>query len=142
MGINRFSKDQQQQVKVAIENAELQTSCEIRVFVEDFSKIDVLDRAAFQFKKLAMHETALRNGVLIYLATEDKKFAIIGDAGINQHTGNEFWDSIKELMLTEFKKDDLTTGLIIGIAAIAEKVKLFFPYDMGDKNEISNDIAH
>jgi uncharacterized membrane protein len=142
MGINRFSKDQQQQVKVAIENAELQTSCEIRVFVEDFSKIDVLDRAAFQFKKLAMHETALRNGVLIYLATEDKKFAIIGDAGINQHTGNEFWDSIKELMLTEFKKDDLTTGLIIGIAAIAEKVKLFFPYEMGDKNEISNDIAH
>jgi uncharacterized membrane protein len=142
MGINRFSKDQQQQVKVAIENAELQTSCEIRVFVEDFSKIDVLDRAAFQFKKLAMHETTLRNGVLIYLATEDKKFAIIGDAGINQHTGNEFWDSIKELMLTEFKKDDLTTGLIIGIAAIAEKVKLFFPYEMGDKNEISNDIAH
>ncbi len=142
MGINRFSKDQQQQVKVAIENAELQTSCEIRVFVEDFSKIDVLDRAAFQFKKLAMHETALRNGVLIYLATEDKKFAIIGDAGINQHTGNEFWDSVKELMLTEFKKDDLTTGLIIGIAAIAEKVKLFFPYEMGDKNEISNDIAH
>ncbi len=142
MGINRFSKDQQQQVKVGIENAELQTSCEIRVFVEDFSKIDVLDRAAFQFKKLAMHETALRNGVLIYLATEDKKFAIIGDAGINQHTGNEFWDSVKELMLTEFKKDDLTTGLIIGIAAIAEKVKLFFPYEMGDKNEISNDIAH
>ena len=142
MGINRFSKDQQQQVKVAIEKAELQTSCEIRVFVEDFSKIDVLDRAAFQFKKLAMHETALRNGVLIYLATEDKKFAIIGDAGINQHTGNEFWDSVKELMLTEFKKDDLTTGLIIGIAAIAEKVKLFFPYEMGDKNEISNDIAH
>ena len=142
MGINRFSKDQQQQVKVAIENAELQTSCEIRVFVEDFSKIDVLDRAAFQFKKLAMHETALRNGVLIYLATEDKKFAIIGDAGINQHTGNEFWDSVKELMLTEFKKDDLTTGLIIGIAALAETVKLFFPYEMGDKNEISNDIAH
>ncbi|MEN9370656.1 MAG: hypothetical protein RI952_1521 [Bacteroidota bacterium] len=142
MGINRFSKDQQQQVKVAIENAELQTSCEIRVFVEDFSKIDVLDRAAFQFKKLAMHETALRNGVLIYLATEDKKFAIIGDAGINQHTGNEFWDSVKELMLAEFKKEDLTTGLIIGIAAIAEKVKLFFPYEMGDKNEISNDIAH
>ncbi len=142
MGINRFSKDQQQQVKAAIEKAELQTSCEIRVFVEDFSKIDVLDRAAFQFKKLAMHETALRNGVLIYLATEDKKFAIIGDAGINQHTGNEFWDSVKELMLPEFKKDDLTTGLIIGIAAIAEKVKLFFPYELGDKNEISNDIAH
>ena len=142
MGINRFSKDQQQQVKAAIEKAELQTSCEIRVFVEDFSKIDVLDRAAFQFKKLAMHETALRNGVLIYLATEDKKLAIIGDAGINQHTGNEFWDSVKELMLPEFKKDDLTTGLIIGIAAIAEKVKLFFPYELGDKNEISNDIAH
>ncbi|MEY2799174.1 MAG: hypothetical protein RI934_162 [Bacteroidota bacterium] len=142
MGINRFSKDQQQQVKAAIEKAELQTSCEIRVFVEDFSKIDVLDRAAFQFKKLAMHETALRNGVLIYLATEDKKFAIIGDAGINQHTGNEFWDSVKELMLTEFKKEDLTNGLIIGIAAIAEKVKLFFPYEMGDKNEISNEIAH
>ena len=142
MGINRFSKVQQQQVKAAIEKAELQTSCEIRVFVEDFSKIDVLDRAAFQFKKLAMHETALRNGVLIYLATEDKKFAIIGDAGINQHTGNEFWDSVKELMLTEFKKEDLTNGLIIGIAAIAEKVKLFFPYEMGDKNEISNEIAH
>ena len=126
MGINRFSKDQQQSIKSAIEKAELQTSCEIKVFVEDFAKVEVLDRAAFQFKKLGMHKTALRNGILIYLSTEDKKFAIIGDAGINQHTGNEFWDSVKEIMLQEFKKEDFTNGLILGITAIVEKVKNYF----------------
>jgi uncharacterized membrane protein len=142
MGINRFSKDQQQSIKSAIEKAELQTSCEIKVFVEDFAKVEVLDRAAFQFKKLGMHKTALRNGILIYLSTEDKKFAIIGDAGINQHTGNEFWDSVKEIMLQEFKQENLTNGLILGITAIAEKVKNYFPFEIGDTNELSNDIAH
>ena len=137
-----LTEENLQQLKSAIASAEDKTSGEIRLYIEEECEADVMDRAAFIFEKLKMHETELRNGVLLYVAFGHKKFAIIGDAGINQHTGNEFWDSVKELMLPEFKKDDLTTGLIIGIAAIAEKVKLFFPYELGDKNEISNDIAH
>ncbi len=141
MGINRFSAEERESIKVAIEKAEFQTSGEVRVFVEDNCKIDVLDRAAFQFEKLGMHKTELRNGVLIYLSTEDRKFAVIGDAGINQKTGNDFWNSTKELMLAEFKNGNLTLGLTLGIEAIGDKLKVHFPYLENDKNELPNDMA-
>ena len=52
----------------------------------------MLDRAAWVFKKLGMHKTAERNGVLFYLAVDDRKFAIIGDAGINAKVPAGFWD--------------------------------------------------
>ncbi|MFO7829685.1 MAG: TPM domain-containing protein, partial [Bacteroidales bacterium] len=81
-----FSTEQKKQITDAIKEAELNTSGEIRVHIEMDCKEDVLDRAAFMFEKLAMHKTELRNGVLFYLSIKDRKFAILGDAGINAVT--------------------------------------------------------
>ena len=75
-----FTKEQEDIIIQAIKEAELNTSGEIRLHVENNCKINVLDRASHIFKKLSMHKTALRNGVLFYLAVKDKKFAILGDA--------------------------------------------------------------
>lgn len=141
MGIKRFSIQEQEDIKLAIQKAEHRTSGEIRVFVEDTCKGDVLDRAAFQFKRLDMHKTALRNGVLIYLSTEDHQFAIIGDAGVHTKTGTDFWDSTKDEMLTHFKKGDLCQGLITGIRLAGEKLKQHFPYTENDRNELPDEIA-
>jgi uncharacterized membrane protein len=92
-----FTKEEQAKVLSAVKEAEGETSGEIRVHIETRCSGDVLDRAAWVFGKLGMHKTALRNGVLFYLAVEDRKFAIIGDAGINAKVPIDFWDDGRKL---------------------------------------------
>lgn len=139
--VDQFTKEQQQRIVKAIEQAELNTSGEIRVHIEKSCKIDVLDRAADVFALLKMHKTQLRNGVLFYFAISDRKFAILGDAGINSKVPNNFWDSIKEEMLVLFKQGDITSGLEKGILLAGEKLKKHFPLQKNDVNELSNEIS-
>ena len=124
---NFFSTEEKKQITDAIAQAELNTSGEIRLHMEGHCKIDVLDRAAYIFEKLGMKETAQRNGVLFYLAVHDRKFAILGDAGINQVVPVNFWDQIKETMLTFFKEGKFTDGLSKGILMAGDQLKANFP---------------
>jgi len=138
---NFFSKEEKKQITDAIAAAELNTSGEVRLHVEGRCKIDVLDRAAYVFSKLKMHETAQRNGVLFYLAVYDRKFAILGDAGINQLVPENFWDEIKETMLALFKEKKFAEGLSKGILMAGEHLKANFPYQSDDVNELSDEIS-
>ena len=88
-----------------------------------------------------MDKTALRNGVLIYIATDDHQFAIIGDSGINKKVAAGFWEETKEIMLAHFKRGDLVRGLIEGINHAGEQLQHFFPRQDDDVNELPNDIA-
>jgi len=143
MSTNKFlSKEEEQQVVEAIQSAEHQTSGEIRVHIESVCKGNVLDRAAWLFKSLKMHETAQRNGVLIYLSTNDRKFAIIGDAGINAVVPAGFWDDVKDLMISNFSKGNLTEGFVLGIGKVGEKLKEFFPFQKDDVNELPDEISY
>jgi uncharacterized membrane protein len=137
-----FTDTEQEEIRKAIERAEKNTSGEIRISAEKHCKEDPLDRAANYFHKIGMDKTALRNGVLIYIATEDHKFAIIGDAGINKVIPEGFWDSTKEAMLNHFKSGDLIQGLTTGIQMAGEKLQQFFPCADDDKNELSDDISY
>jgi uncharacterized membrane protein len=136
-----FTKEQKNQIVSAIKEAEKNTSGEIRVHIESNCKIDVLDRAAYIFKKLEMHKTALRNGVLFYLAVNDKKFAILGDAGINAVVPDNFWEDVKNIMAEYFKKSEFTEGLTKGISLAGELLKKYFPYKSDDINELSDEIS-
>ena len=136
-----FNEEEEQLIRKAIEAAERFTSGEIRVCIEKNCNEPVLDRAANYLKKLGMDQTALRNGVLIYLATKSRQFAIIGDAGINKVVPDNFWDSTKEAMLAHFKQDHLAEGIITGIRLAGEQLQTYFPYMNGDRNELSDDIS-
>ena len=136
-----FSKEEKKQIITAIKEAEHQTSGEVRVHVELSCKVDVLDRAAYIFAKLKMHKTKLRNGVLIYLAVNDRKFAIIGDAGINKVVPANFWNDIKEFMYDHFQKGDFVKGISKGIVMVGEHLKKFFPHQKDDVNELSDEIS-
>jgi len=136
-----FSEGDKIQIKNAIRAAELNTSGEVRVHIEKHCKEEVLDRAAYIFEKLEIHKTELRNGVLFYLAIEDRKFAILGDAGINQKVPENFWDEIKENMLTRFKEGNFTKGLSEGIMEAGKQLKTHFPYQQDDVNELSDEIS-
>ncbi|MBW8324514.1 MAG: TPM domain-containing protein [Prolixibacteraceae bacterium] len=138
---NFFSKEEKKQITDAIAEAEKNTSGEIRLHMEGHCAIDVLDRAAYVFGKLKMHETAERNGVLFYLAVHDHKFAILGDAGINQVVPVNFWDEIKVTMLALFKQGKFADGLSQGILMAGEQLKANFPFRKEDVNELSDEIS-
>jgi uncharacterized membrane protein len=105
-----FNETQKQQITQAVKDAEHNTSGEIRVHIESDCNEDVLDRAAYIFAKLDMHKTKLRNGVLFYLSINDRKFAILGDAGINAVTPENFWDEIKKRLFQNLKKVNTLWG--------------------------------
>ena len=131
----------QQKIREAIQEAELNTSGEVKVHLERKCLEDTMDRAAFVFEQLELHKTKLRNGVLIYLALEDRTFAILGDVGINQKVPQGFWNTTSDLMLTHFKKGEFVQGLIEGIKEAGLQLKAHFPYQDDDVNELSDDIS-
>lgn len=137
-----FSEKDKLQIKNAIRAAELNTSGEIRVHIEKHCREDVLDRASYIFKKLEMHKTELRNGVLFYLAVSDRKFAILGDAGINRKVPEDFWEEIKEKVAEKFKEGLFAEGLSQGIRMAGEQLKAHFPYQEDDVNELSDEISY
>ena len=136
-----FTKEQKEAMVAAIQKAEKDTSGEIRVHIENRSKIEVLDRAADVFAELKMHKTALRNGVLIYVALLDHKLAILGDAGINSKVPTGFWDSIKTNMVEKFKQGAITEGICDAVITAGEQLKAYFPYQENDVNELPDDIS-
>jgi uncharacterized membrane protein len=138
---NHFLKTDKARIVAAIREAEKNTSGEIRVHIESYCPENVMDRAAHYFKTLKMHQTALRNGVLFYLAYKDRKFAILGDAGINARVPVGFWDDIKEEMLAMFRIGDFAGGLEKGILMAGQQLKTHFPYQKDDVNELSDEIS-
>ena len=135
-----LGKENERLIKAAIEGAEHQTSGEIRVHIESACKNEVLDRAAWLFKKLDMHKTKERNGVLIYLSINDRKFAILGDSGINKVVPEGFWNQIKENMINHFSQGEFAQGIIEGIEKSGEQLKQYFPWQTDDVNELSDEI--
>lgn len=136
-----FTTEQKNAIRDAIVQAEAQTSGEIKVHIEPRCEGEVLARAAQVFERLAMHKTALRNGVLFYLAYEDRRFAIVGDAGINAVVPDNFWDNIKVDMQLRFRSGRFTDGLVEGIQKAAHQLARHFPLRENDHNELSDDIS-
>jgi uncharacterized membrane protein len=136
-----LTKEQKENIRDAIREAEESTSGEIRVHIETGFAGDVLDRAAWIFKKIGMHKTEYRNGLLFYLALSNRKFAIIGDAGINAVVPEGFWNNIRELLENHFREEKFTEGLVNGIHMAGIQLKEHFPHQKNDINELPDEIS-
>lgn len=136
-----ITKEQQRQIVQAIEEAERNTSGEIRVHIESKCKTDVIGRAIYVFNYLKMYKTAQRNGVLIYIATDSKKLAIIGDMGINERVPEGFWDEIKNKMGATFAAGRFVEGICEAIDAAGHSLKEYFPYLKEDVNEQPDEVS-
>ena len=136
-----LSKAEEQEIVQAIVEAEKNTSGEIRVHIEEHTEKSPLDRAQEVFFELKMDETQDRNGVLFYICVSDKKFAIIGDKGINEAVESDFWDCTKDIVIANFKEGNFKKGLVEGILRAGERLKKYFPFQSDDTNELSNEIS-
>ncbi|OYU96801.1 MAG: hypothetical protein CFE21_00500 [Bacteroidetes bacterium B1(2017)] len=141
MGKPSFSKADQALIVSAIQAAEKESSGEIRVHVEPTCKLDPIERAKEVFYQLKMNSTELKNGVLIYVATEDRKIAILGDSGIHDRVGDNFWKEELEGMRNHFGSGNYAAGLSEAILHVGLKLKAHFPYQSNDTNELSNEIS-
>lgn len=133
---------EEKQVLDAIAAAELNTSGEIRVHIDKWCKTDPLFKAKNLFIHLKMEETKQQNGVLIYVAMKEHKFAIVGDTGINTRVPIDFWDSTKDKMQSRFATGEFVMGICDGIAEVGKQLKTFFPYESDDENELPNEISY
>ena len=136
-----LSESDEKEVISAIQKAEINTSGEIRIHIEGAAKKDPYQRALDVFNELRMHQTEQRNGVLIYIATEEHKFVICGDEGINNVVADDFWDCTRDSIAEHFKKGNFKEGIIAGILNAGEQLKQFFPFQSDDENELSNEIS-
>jgi uncharacterized membrane protein len=129
-------------IVAAIKSAEKRTSGEIKVHIEVSNPVSsVENRTLEMFHVLNMHETQERNGVLIYVAVENRQFAIYGDEGINKKVPTDFWESTKQIIQGHFKQAQFAEGLKSGIDKAAEQLARFFPYRSDDKNELPDEIT-
>ncbi len=133
--------EEKRTIELAIHQAEQLTSAEIRVHLDSHCKIEPLDRAVEIFKTLKMDKTVQRNGILIYIAISDKKMAIIGDKGIDQHVTPTFWDTTKNTMITYFVEGKLVEGIIAGIQEVVKVVEPFYKPAPTYINELSNEVT-
>ena len=136
-----LTKEEESAIVEAIRVAEKNTSGEIRVHIEATTSLDAYDRAMEVFHELNMDATELQNGVLVYLAVNDKTFVICGDKGINDVVAPDFWDCTRDAMVSQFKLGNYKQGLIDGILNAGEQLKKYFPWQEGDTNELSNEIS-
>jgi uncharacterized membrane protein len=137
-----FSDEQKQQIRAAIERMEQKTSGEMRLHVEGDCKGDAYERAVQLFHKLHMQKTKYRNAVLFYLAVNHKKFAIVGDEGIHKKVPDNFWVTVKDHVITQFKAGKFTEGICEGIDMTGEMLQKYFPHHQDDKNQLSDDISY
>lgn len=136
-----LTKQQEQEVINSIQEAEKNTSGEIRVHFEKSVDQDPIARAKEVFYQLEMHNTKFKNGILFYVAVDDHQFAVLGDEGIDKVVPDDFWESIKDEVLNEFKLGNHSKGLVLGILHTGEKLKEYFPFNDDDINELSDEIS-
>ena len=138
-----LSSDDELAIVQAIQETEKKTSGEVRVHIEKkCPKKDPIKRAINLFQKLRMHKTDLRNGVIVYVATEDHLLAIWGDEGIHAKVGQEFWESTLITLQEDFKTNQIKNGLTKALLDIGEKLQQHFPYQKDDKNELDDSISY
>lgn len=131
---------EQKRVVDAIAAAELQTSGEIRVHIQPKARGEIREVAERTFERLGMTKTALRTGVLLFIACEEQRFTILGDRGIDEKVPAGFWDEIAAKLTIRFKAGEFTDGIVEAIHSAGEQLRQFFPRAEDDVDELTNEI--
>jgi uncharacterized membrane protein len=136
-----FSKLDSDRIVGAIADAEKRSSGEIRVHVTRLKPSNLEERARRRFELLGMTRTAERNGVLIYIAPKLRRFQILGDSGIHEKCGDDFWKDTAAAMEARFRRGDFTEGVVHGIGKVGEVLAAHFPRKAGDVNELPDEVT-
>lgn len=142
MATERLSLNQKRKILNAIRAAEQETSGELRVHLS-YSKaeVNVIDATKAHFDNLGMHQTDLRNGMLLYLNPRLHHFSVYGDTGIHEKVGQAFWDRLVREIQQCIREKDLTQGIVHAIHLMGQALKEHFPHRDGQKNELQDEVT-
>jgi uncharacterized membrane protein len=130
-----------EEVAAAVGRAEQRTAAEIRVHLDHRCPGDPLTRAVAVFERLGMHRTEHRAGVLVYVAVEDHKLAVIGDAGIHERVGQAYWDALVARVLAHLREGRPRDGLILAVEEVGAALAAHFPRRPDDRNELPDRVS-
>ena len=136
-----ISKLDRHLVELAIHDAELATSGEIRVVIHAEPAPDAVAAAQAEFIRLGMPRTKHRNAVLIFLAPASQTFAVIGDTAVHQKCGDPFWRDLAAVMSGHFQRGEFTAGLVDGIRRAGGRLAAEFPRQPDDRNELPDGLV-
>ena len=136
-----LTAEEESEIINAIVEAEKNTSGEIRVHIEASTKIDHFSRAQQLFHFLKMDNTKEGNGVLLYVAVDDKKFVIYGGEGIDRAVPKGFWETTKDIIASQFKNGNFKQGIVEGVLMAGKELEAHFPWKQNDENELNNAIS-
>jgi uncharacterized membrane protein len=129
-------------VEQAIRAAERGTSGEIRVAIAHaWHWGDVRASAERAFRRLRVAETRDRNGVLIFLAPSRRRLSVIGDTGVHAKVPPDFWSTVVDTMTAEFRRGDLTAGVVAAVELLGKTLAAAFPPRPGDVNELTDSVS-
>ncbi|HYJ05290.1 MAG TPA: TPM domain-containing protein [Chthoniobacterales bacterium] len=125
----------------AIKELEAKTSGEVRVYIQrgNFPE-EALTRAQKKFIELEMQKTRERNAVLIFVAPREQKFAVVGDEGIHQKCGAQFWEELVEKMRRHFQQEEFTDALVEAIESTGQLLARYFPKSSDRGNELPDSV--
>ncbi len=78
---------------------------------------------------------------LFYISVKDRDFAVIGDTGIHDKVGEEYWSQMCTDMETEFRRSNFVKGLVNAIHRAADSLTKYYPLAHDDRNELSDEIS-
>jgi uncharacterized membrane protein len=130
-------------ILAAIRDAEERSRGEVRVHVARGRVANARAAAEAAFPRLGMTETAERNGVLVFLAPESQRFAVVGDEAVDARVPEGFWVSVVEVMAGEFRAGRFTEGIVGAVAKVGDELARHFPRRPGedDVNELPDAIS-
>ena len=135
-----LGKLDQQRIVDAIQEAEKRTSGEVRVHIQPKAHGEIRNVAERTFERLGMTKTAARNGVLLFIASEEQRFVILGDKGIDEKEPAGFWDEIAAKLTIRFRNGEFTDGIVEAIHSAGDELRQYFPRSAADVDELSNEI--
>lgn len=136
-----LTRDEEQRVLAAIADFERRTSGEIRVHLARRAPRDILAAARRTFERIGMTATQERNGVMFFVAVASRRFAVLGDAGIDAVVPDDFWDGVVNRVRERFRAGDVAGGLVEGIRLAGEALAAHFPVAADDVNELPDEIS-
>lgn len=136
-----FSKLDSHRIVEAIAAAEKKSSGEIRVHVTRRRPDNLEERARRRFELLGMTKTDHRNGVLIYIAPKLRRFQILGDTGIHEKCGDDFWKETAAELESHFRRGEFTEGIVKAIEKTGDVLATHFPRKTGDVNELPDQVT-
>lgn len=127
-------------IEEAIARAERRAAIELRVSVAGLFWGDAERVAAQAFRRLAMHATAGRNGLLLFVAPWRRRVVVFADEGITSRVDPALWRGVVEEITADFRAGRFTEGLVAAIDRLAAVLAPHLPPGPGGRNELPDAV--